>query len=47
MGQLDGDTTEKIVATLLCLERPNVNRIRPPQGDGGVDKLVPGRRWNR
>ena len=40
-GQLDGDTTEKIVATLLCLEHPNANRIRPTQGDGGVDILVP------
>lgn len=42
-----GDEIEAVVAIMLLREFPHGRRIRPSQGDGGVDVLVPhgARRW--
>ena len=37
-----GDDVETVVAMLLCCRFPNAVRVRPSQGDGGVDVFVPG-----
>jgi Restriction endonuclease len=34
---------EHVVAMLLCRENPSAVRIRPSQGDGGIDVLAPSR----
>ncbi len=39
--RLSGDGVEAVVAMLLCTEYPNAWRVRPGQGDGGVDVFVP------
>lgn len=36
-----GDEIEAVVAIMLLREHPHGRRIRPSQGDGGVDVLVP------
>ncbi|MDT0180664.1 hypothetical protein Q9S36_10695 [Microbacterium sp. ARD31] len=38
---LDGAMTEAILATCIYIERPRSNRIRPSQGDYGIDVLEP------
>src|SRR5689334_15460479 len=42
-----GDEIEAVVAIMLLREYPRGRRVRPSQGDGGVDVLVPhgARRW--
>jgi hypothetical protein len=35
-----GDEIEAVVAIMLLLENPRGQRIRPSQGDGGVDVLI-------
>ena len=37
-----GDDVEAVVAMLLCSRHPNAVRVRPSQGDGGIDVFVPG-----
>ena len=37
-----GDDVEAVVAMLLCNQYPNAVRVRPSQGDGGIDVFVPG-----
>lgn len=39
---LSGEQVETVVAMLLCREMPPALRLRPAQGDGGIDLLVPG-----
>ncbi|MEU6559225.1 hypothetical protein [Nocardia nova] len=39
---LSGEDVEKVVAMLLCSEYPAAQRVRPGQGDGGIDVFVPG-----
>lgn len=38
---VDPDTIERMVAVGLCRRYPHARRIRPSQGDGGLDVLVP------
>lgn len=40
--RLSGDETETVVGMLICSKYPNAVRVRPSQGDGGVDIFVPG-----
>lgn len=40
--RLNGDDVEAVVGMFLCSEFPNAVRVRPSQGDGGVDVFVPG-----
>jgi hypothetical protein len=40
--RLSGDETEAVVGMLVCSKYPNAVRVRPSQGDGGVDIFVPG-----
>lgn len=35
------EEVESVVAFMLCREFPNAIRIRPSQGDGGIDLMVP------
>ncbi|KKF01751.1 hypothetical protein WN67_12045 [Mycolicibacterium obuense] len=37
-----GDEVEAAVGMLLCSQFPNAVRVRPSQGDGGIDIFVPG-----
>jgi hypothetical protein len=37
-----GDDIEAAVAMLLCSRWPNAVRVRPSQGDGGIDVFIPG-----
>lgn len=37
-----GEDVEAVVAMLLCRRYPNAVRVRPSQGDGGIDVFVPG-----
>lgn len=37
----DGNLIEKLIGVMLCREFPFANRIRPGQGDGGIDIMVP------
>jgi predicted AAA+ superfamily ATPase len=37
-----GEDVEAVVAMLLCSRYPNAVRVRPSQGDGGIDVFVPG-----
>lgn len=39
--RLVGEDVEAVVSMLLCLEYPDAVRVRPAQGDGGIDVLVP------
>jgi len=39
--RLVGEDVEAVVSMLLCLEFPDAVRVRPAQGDGGIDVLVP------
>nr|WP_079082986.1 restriction endonuclease [Streptomyces antibioticus] len=39
--RLSGDEVEEIVAILLSRENRRATRIRPSQGDGGIDVIVP------
>ncbi|QGQ20744.1 hypothetical protein GC089_18045 [Cellulomonas sp. JZ18] len=39
--RLAGEDVEAVVSMLLCLEYPDAVRVRPAQGDGGIDVLVP------
>lgn len=42
-----GDEVEAVVAMLVCRQFPNAVRVRPSQGDGGIDVFVPGPAgWN-
>lgn len=40
--RLSGDETEAVVGMLICSMYPNAARVRPSQGDGGIDIFVPG-----
>jgi hypothetical protein len=40
--RLNGDDVEAVVGMFICSEFPNAVRVRPSQGDGGVDVFVPG-----
>lgn len=35
----DGEMVERVIATYICLERPSSVRVRPSQGDGGIDVI--------
>ncbi|WP_166460478.1 restriction endonuclease [Mycobacterium paragordonae] len=37
-----GEAVEAVVAMLLCSRHTNAVRVRPSQGDGGIDVFVPG-----
>ncbi len=37
-----GDDVEAVLAMLVCSQFPNAVRVRPSQGDGGIDVFVPG-----
>ncbi|HME75047.1 MAG TPA: restriction endonuclease [Mycobacterium sp.] len=37
-----GEDVEAVVAMLLCSRYPSAHRVRPSQGDGGIDIFVPG-----
>ncbi|MCU1642822.1 MAG: hypothetical protein JWN03_3097 [Nocardia sp.] len=37
-----GDDVETVVSMLLCSEMPSAQRVRPAQGDGGIDIFVAG-----
>ncbi|WP_157900980.1 hypothetical protein [Mycobacterium terramassiliense] len=37
-----GEEVETVVGMLLCSKFPNAVRVRPSQGDGGIDIFVPG-----
>ncbi|MEU6417832.1 restriction endonuclease [Streptomyces spiralis] len=39
--RLSGDDVEEVVAVLLSRKHPDCIRIRPSQGDGGIDLLLP------
>ncbi|WP_433574182.1 hypothetical protein [Nocardia brasiliensis] len=39
---LAGEEVEALVGMLLCSEMPTAQRVRPSQGDGGIDVFVPG-----
>ncbi|WP_328736114.1 hypothetical protein [Streptomyces bobili] len=39
--RLSGDEVEEVVAILVSREHPRAERIRPSQGDGGIDVLLP------
>ncbi|RIR12620.1 restriction endonuclease [Mycobacteroides abscessus] len=39
-----GDDVEAVVGMLLCSAHPNAVRVRPSQGDGGIDVFIPGPR---
>ncbi|MFD0300351.1 restriction endonuclease [Streptomyces sp. NPDC127123] len=39
--RLSGDEVEEIVAILLSRENRRATRVRPSQGDGGIDVIVP------
>ncbi|MCX8561079.1 restriction endonuclease [Mycolicibacterium mucogenicum] len=36
------DDVEAVVGMLLCSQSPNAVRVRPSQGDGGIDIFIPG-----
>lgn len=36
------DDVEAVVGMLLCSRSPNAVRVRPSQGDGGIDVFIPG-----
>ncbi|UVO12340.1 hypothetical protein NM962_21155 [Mycobacterium sp. SVM_VP21] len=38
----EGDDIEAVVGMFICRDFPNAVRVRPSQGDGGVDIFVPG-----
>lgn len=38
--RMSGEEIETIVAIYVCRTRPNAQRFRPSQGDGGIDILV-------
>lgn len=40
--RLEGDDVEAVVGMFICSDFPNAVRVRPSQGDGGVDIFVPG-----
>lgn len=37
----DGNRIEELLGVMLCRRFPHANRIRPAQGDGGIDVMVP------
>jgi hypothetical protein len=37
-----GEEVETVVGMLLCSKFPNAVRVRPSQGDGGIDIFIPG-----
>lgn len=39
--RLSGDDVEHVVAVLLCRHNPSAVMVRPGQGDGGLDVIVP------
>ncbi|MGF0320527.1 hypothetical protein [Nocardia fluminea] len=39
---LSGEQVETVASMLLCSEVPTAQRLRPGQGDGGIDVFVPG-----
>ena len=41
---LSGDDVETVVSMLLCSKMPGAQRVRPAQGDGGIDIFVAGTR---
>lgn len=40
--RLPGEEVEAVMAIMLCTKHPTAHRVRPSQGDGGVDVFVPG-----
>ena len=34
-----GEDVERAIATDICLEHPTAIRVRPSQGDGGIDVI--------
>lgn len=40
--RLSGEEIEAVVGMFICSDFPNAVRVRPSQGDGGVDIFVPG-----
>lgn len=40
--RLTGEEIEAVVGMFICSDFPNAVRVRPSQGDGGVDIFVPG-----
>lgn len=40
--RLNGDDVEAVVGMFICSDSPSAVRVRPSQGDGGVDVFVPG-----
>ena len=38
---VDPDTIERMIAVGLCRRYTNARRIKPSQGDGGLDVVVP------
>jgi hypothetical protein len=40
-SRLSGEECETLIAMLLCCIHPLARRVRPSQGDGGIDVLVP------
>lgn len=41
-SRLTGDQTEQLLGVLLLRRYPNAQRVRPAQGDHGIDVYVPG-----
>lgn len=39
--RMSGEKVEELLAVLLCRKYPNTTHVRPSQGDGGVDLLIP------
>ncbi|GAB2651188.1 hypothetical protein GCM10027169_16130 [Gordonia jinhuaensis] len=40
-SRYEGNDVEAVAAMCICRERPTARRIRPSQGDGGIDVYVP------
>jgi hypothetical protein len=40
-SRLSGDEAEAVIGIMLCREHPTATRVKPSQGDGGIDVWVP------
>jgi hypothetical protein len=40
-SRLSGDEVEAVVSILICRDHPTATRVKPSQGDGGIDVWVP------
>lgn len=40
-SRLSGDEAEAVLGVMLCREHPTATRVKPSQGDGGIDVWVP------